>query len=60
MPAVMEHGLWQGESRFRHFRTGEAIPVDHNIFVLRILKMVRPLCLATITRDIRDRKQAES
>ncbi|MBH8564899.1 PAS domain S-box protein [Nostoc sp. CENA67] len=59
MPAVIKHGLWQGESRFKHFQTGEAIPVDYNMFVVRNPDTGEPLYFATITRDIRDRQLAE-
>jgi PAS domain S-box-containing protein len=60
IPAVMEDGLWKEEYRFQHFQTGAAIPVDYNIFVIKNLETSEPLCLATITRDIRDRKQSEA
>jgi PAS domain S-box-containing protein len=60
LPAVMEHGLWQGEYRFRHFQTGEAIPIDYNMFIVRNFENGEPLYLATITRDISERKQAEA
>ena len=59
VPAVMEHGLWQGESRFRHLQTHQAIPVDYNMFMLKSPETGEPLYFATITRDIRDRKRAE-
>ncbi|MBW4641985.1 MAG: PAS domain S-box protein [Goleter apudmare HA4340-LM2] len=60
IPTVMEHGLCQGEYRFRHFQTGEIIPVDYNIFMVKSPETGEPLCLATITRDIRERKQVEA
>ncbi|AFY45165.1 PAS domain S-box protein [Nostoc sp. PCC 7107] len=60
IPAVMEHGVWQEEHRFRHFQTEEPIPVDYNMFVINNPETGEPWCMATITRDIRDRKQAEA
>jgi PAS domain S-box-containing protein len=60
IPVVMEHGVWQGEYRFRHFQTEEAIPVDYNMFAIKNQGTGEPLCMATITRDIRERKQAEA
>ncbi|MBE9005859.1 PAS domain S-box protein [Fortiea sp. LEGE XX443] len=59
IPEMMERGVWQGEYRFRHFQTEEPIPVDYNMFVIKNQETGEPLCMATITRDIRDRKQAE-
>ncbi len=58
-PAVMHEGCWQGELSFRHFKTGEMIPIEYNIFVIKDEKTGKPTNLATVTRDIRDRKQAE-
>nr|WP_225894003.1 PAS domain S-box protein [Atlanticothrix silvestris] len=59
LPSVIERGLWQGEHCFRHFETEEVIPVDYNMFVIKRTETGEPLYMATITRDIRERKQAE-
>jgi PAS domain S-box-containing protein len=60
IPAVIQDGLWQSEYRFRHFQTEEAIPVDCNTFLIKNPETGEPLCMATITRDIRDRQKAEA
>lgn len=60
IPAIMKNGLWRSEYRFQDFQTGEPIPVDCNMFVVNNSHTDQPLCLATISRDIRDRKQAEA
>ncbi|MFM9263938.1 PAS domain S-box protein [Tychonema sp. BBK16] len=59
IPAVMRDGLWDGEFRLRHFQTGEIIPVDFTLFTLKDPETGEPIGLATVTRDIRDRKRAE-
>ncbi len=59
IPEVMSNGLWHGEYRFRHHQTGEGIPVDYNMFLITNPQTGEPLYFATITRDIRDRKQVE-
>ena len=59
MPATMRDGLWQGEFRLKNFQTGENIPVDFTLFTLKDPETGEPIGLATVTRDIRDRKQAE-
>ncbi|MCG6133416.1 MAG: PAS domain S-box protein [Nostoc sp. LLA-1] len=59
IPTVVMCGVWQGEYRFRNFQTQEAIPVDFNLFMVKSPDTGEPLCLATITRDITTRKQAE-
>ncbi|BDA66663.1 hypothetical protein CAL7716_008290 [Calothrix sp. PCC 7716] len=58
-PSVMQNGRWQGESRFRHFQTGELIPIDYNVFIVKEQKTGQPIAFATVTRDISKRKQAE-
>jgi PAS domain S-box-containing protein len=59
LPTVMEQGRWQGEFRFQHFQTGQAIPVDYNIFTVNDHKTGQPIALATVTRNITEQKQAE-
>ena len=59
VPAVKENGHWSGESSLRHFRTGEAIPVHINSFLVRDTQSGNPMVLATVQRDITERKQAE-
>ncbi|PAX51050.1 GAF domain-containing sensor histidine kinase [Brunnivagina elsteri] len=58
-PTVMEKGCWQGELSFRHFRTGELIPIEYNIFIVKDKNTGQATNLATVTRDIRERKRAE-
>ncbi|WP_264321456.1 PAS domain S-box protein, partial [Zarconia navalis] len=60
LPTLMQDGIWHGEYRFRHFSTGEAIAVDFNWFVLKNEQTGEPLCMATISRDIRDRQLVET
>ncbi|NJK62305.1 MAG: PAS domain S-box protein [Synechococcaceae cyanobacterium SM2_3_1] len=56
---VQEEGAWEGELQFRHFQTGEAIDVYLSMFVVKDPQTQESLCLATVTRDIRERKKAE-
>ncbi len=58
-PAVMRDGLWDGEFRLKNFQTQEIIPVDFTLFTLKDPETGEPIGLATVTRDIRDRKRAE-
>jgi PAS domain S-box-containing protein len=58
-PLVLQQGQWEGEMRFRHFRTGAAIPMLQKVFCIREAGTDRPLALATISRDITERKRAE-
>ncbi len=59
IPATIRDGLWQGEFRLKNFPTDENIPVDFTLFTLKDAETGEPIGLATVTRDIRDRKRAE-
>ncbi|MEH2365585.1 trifunctional serine/threonine-protein kinase/ATP-binding protein/sensor histidine kinase [Nostoc sp.] len=59
LPPVMQQGVGYGELNFRHFQTGELIPTDYVLFTIEDPLTNQPLCLASICRDIRDRKKAE-
>ncbi|NJL46999.1 MAG: PAS domain S-box protein [Leptolyngbyaceae cyanobacterium SM2_5_2] len=59
IPTALQQGFWQGESLFRHQQTGEAIALEQAIFLIRDGQTQAPICLATVCRDIRDRKRAE-
>jgi len=60
LPVVMEEGRWQGEFRFRHFKTGNSIPIYSNVFSIKDSKTSQPIAIATITKDITEQKRAES
>jgi PAS domain S-box-containing protein len=60
LPAVMRDGRWDGEVRFRHFKTGAAVPMLQDIFFIKEAGSEQPLALATISRDITERKRAEA
>jgi PAS domain S-box-containing protein len=59
LPTMMEQGFWEGESLMRHIQTGELIPVHQIAFVNRDRQTGQPLSIATVARDIRERKRAE-
>jgi PAS domain S-box-containing protein len=59
LPVVEREGFWDGEILFRQFPGGAAIPVLQHIFYIRDTGTGRRLVLATISRDIRERKRAE-
>ena len=66
LPAIMTQGSWEGEFRFRHFKTGQPIPVYYNLFTTKDRQTGQLTGVATVTRDISDalaaatlRKQAE-
>ena len=59
IPRVLATGAWQGEVEFAHLRTGERIPMDQVLFIIRHPETGEPLHLATVARDIREKKRVE-
>jgi PAS domain S-box-containing protein len=57
-PRVLRDGHGETELRFRHFKTGEAIWMIYNAFVVRGAHG-EPIALATVSRNITERKRAE-
>jgi PAS domain S-box-containing protein len=58
LPAVQRQGTWQGELRFRDFRSGALLPVMFNVFTLRD-PQGRATGYGTVTRDMREVRKAE-
>jgi PAS domain S-box-containing protein len=58
MSTVMRKGKWQGEMRFRHFKTGDLIPMMQHTFVVRDEVSGQAVALGTIARDMRQQKKA--
>ncbi|MEG4224973.1 PAS domain S-box protein [Microcoleus sp. N9_B2] len=59
LPVLMKEGSWRSDFRLRHFVTGQPIAVDYTLFLVNHPETNEPIGIATITRDIRDRKKAE-
>ncbi|MCU0516801.1 MAG: PAS domain S-box protein [Oscillatoria sp. Prado101] len=59
LPAVMQHGFWEGETQFVNFKTGLKFDVYMTLFTVKHPETGLPMCLATVSRDITERKQAE-
>src|SRR6202171_3467090 len=58
-PTVLEKGSWSGEMRFRHFKTGDPIPVCYSAFRIDDPETGQPVNVGNVCRDITDRKRAE-
>jgi len=59
LKAIRATGCWQGETTFRHWRTGKSIPVSNGHFVVRDPDTGETIGMATITRDISQIKRAQ-
>jgi PAS domain S-box-containing protein len=58
VPTIMKDGFWRGETRLRNFRTGAPVDLEMAAFVITDPQGA-PIVLATVSRDITERKNAE-
>ena len=59
LKSMIEQGHWEGETAFRHWESGKAIPVSDTHFMIREPGTGRLLGWGTITRDISELKRAQ-
>jgi len=57
--ALLEQGRWEGRSEFRHFLTGEPIPVTLSTYVIERTEDQRPAVIACIAQDLRTAQEHE-
>ncbi len=57
--AALENGNWEGEVCFRNFKTGALIPMLQHVFDVTDPGTGRRIGMATISRDITERKRFE-
>jgi PAS domain S-box-containing protein len=58
--SMIERGRWSGETQFRNWQTGEAIPVSDEHFMIRDPSGARVLGMGTVTRDISEARRASA
>lgn len=58
-PRVVREGRAEVEIRFRHFKTGQPLWMIYNVFYIQD-PAGQPVGLATVSRDITERKKAEA
>jgi PAS domain S-box-containing protein len=56
---VLREGEWEGETRFRNFKTGAVIPTRQHIFLIREPGTERRVAMAAIVRDITESQRSE-
>ncbi len=59
-PTLLRTGAWEGEFRFRNFKTGATIEVSWTLFLIRDPQTGEPADIAVVTRDITERKKNEA
>ena len=60
LPELVTHGVWEGELPLRHQKTGISIDAYRAFFLVKDPVTGKPMCIANVTRDIRERKRAEA
>ena len=60
LPELVTHGVWEGELPLKHQKTGAAIDAYRAFFLVKDPATGKPMCIANVTRDIRERKRAEA
>jgi len=60
LPELKERGRWVGEGQLCHFEEGTHFDVQITAFLVKHPRTEQPICLATIGRDMTDRKRAET
>ena len=60
IPYIAEHGEWQGEIQLKNQLTENVIDTDATFFILRDKQTKKSISIATIQRDITEKKQAEN
>jgi len=58
MPQLFEGGFWEGEGRIRNFESGDMIDVQIHTFLLRSKQTGEPVNIATVMRDVTEKKRA--
>ncbi len=59
LSSVMRDGQWEGETRFKNSVTAAVTPMWQSVFCILDPKTKRPIALATICRDLSERKREE-
>ena len=54
---VTEKGRWRGEIRFHHFKSGNAIPLLMDWFLIDDRRTGKPVVMATVSRDLTPQKR---
>ena len=59
MPILVSEGSWNGEVRFKHFKTGAPIPMLWNAFVIPDMNTGRPTALGCISWNLTELKDIQ-
>src|SRR6266545_4014778 len=59
LPELSAKGVWQGELALKHQKNGEPIDAYNTFFMVKDPASGKPMCIANVARDIRERKRAD-
>src|SRR4030088_3203512 len=59
-PTVLQKGSWSGEMQFRHFKSGDPIPVLYSAFRIDDPETGQAVNVGNVCRDITELKRAEA
>ena len=59
LPALQASGHWEGELRFKHWQTGQPLPMDFAGFQVKDLRTGAARFIATVSRDMTERRALE-
>ncbi len=59
IPSIYENNKWNGEVEFQNFKTGDIIPIEMSIFLIRDNQTNKPLVLGIVATNIKKRKEAK-
>lgn len=59
MPTIFETNKWKGETDFKHFKTGDLIPIEMSGFLIKDKVTNQPTALGIVAADITKRKEVE-
>ncbi|MEO8370777.1 MAG: ATP-binding protein, partial [Candidatus Solibacter sp.] len=60
LPTILREGHWEGETRFKHLKTGVPIPMWQSVFFITDPQTNRRTEMATVCRDLTQRKREEN
>ena len=58
IPSTLVKGRWAGKTKLKNVSTGEEIETFQSVYLVRDAVGNKPLCLATVIRDLRPEKRA--
>ncbi|AFM03787.1 PAS domain S-box [Bernardetia litoralis DSM 6794] len=59
IPAIMQHGEWQGEDKLQNHITKQVFETLASVFIIKDISTQQPIAIATVQTDITQQKELE-